>query len=62
MEGDRKCKGRPLQRCYECSRVEEELWTLAYERVWPLARRRIETREHAERTASEPLAVVAKGA
>lgn len=62
MEGDRKSEERRCQRCYECSRVEEELWALAYERVWPLARRPIETQEHAEPTASEPSAAVAKGA
>lgn len=62
MEGERRNQERPLQRCYECSRVEEELWTQAYERVWPLARRRIEAQQHVERAACEPSAAMAKGA
>ena len=39
MEDKRNCKGRQISRRYEPNRVEEEVWALAYEQVWPLVRR-----------------------
>ena len=38
MEGNRKEPVQSMRRCFESSRVEEELWSLAYERLWPLIR------------------------
>jgi len=40
MEDNRRALERPLQRAFEPNRLEEQLWTLAYERVWPVLRRR----------------------
>lgn len=39
MEGKRKTRDRRLKRCYQCSRLEDQLWAMAYEHVWPLVRR-----------------------
>jgi hypothetical protein len=39
MEGDGKAKQRKLTRCYQCSRLEEEIWTTAFEQIWPVIRR-----------------------
>jgi hypothetical protein len=39
MEGGQKGMRRNLKRFYEGNRLEEEIWALAYERVWPLIRR-----------------------
>lgn len=38
MADDRKTQDRFLYRCYECHRLEEQLWSLAYEQVWPVIR------------------------
>jgi hypothetical protein len=39
MEDNRKVRECKVQRCYECSRLQDELWDMAYEQVWPLVRR-----------------------
>lgn len=39
MADDRKTQDRPVHRGYECHRLEEQLWFLAYEQVWPVIRR-----------------------
>ncbi len=41
MEGDREPRECRLKRCYQCNRVEEQLWSMAYEQLWPLLRRRL---------------------
>ena len=63
MEGDRRTKDRSLQRCYEGTRIEDELWVLGYERLWPLIRRPL-TRRHEPpvRRSTPALAALAKGA
>ena len=62
MEGDRKRQVQSMQRCFESSRVEEEVWSLAYERLWPLIRAPLCHRgNHAARRAASPVAL-AKGA
>ena len=62
MEGDQKNQVRSVQRCCESSRVEEELWAQAYQRLWPLIRLRVSDRGgHATRRATPPIAR-AKGA
>lgn len=38
MADNLKARSRALRRCHEGGRLEEELWCLAYERVWPLIR------------------------
>ncbi len=40
MADDRKTHDRPVHRCYECHRLEEQLWSLAYEQLWPVIRRK----------------------
>lgn len=39
MEDRRESPVRPVCRCYQCHRLEEQLWALAYEQVWPVIRR-----------------------
>jgi hypothetical protein len=39
MEDERAGKQRRWQRCFESSRVEEEVWLRAFELIWPLVRR-----------------------
>ena len=62
MEGAEKSKDRVRRRCYECSRVEEELWKLAYERLLPSVRRRTEPQGLDAPTAPKTAVAVAKGA
>jgi hypothetical protein len=40
MADDRKTRDRPLQRSFERHRVEEQLWSLAYQQVWPVIRKK----------------------
>jgi hypothetical protein len=39
MEGKAESTDRRLKRCYQCNRLEDQLWATAYEHVWPLVRR-----------------------
>ena len=39
MEDSRSDSARGLQRCFECNRLEEQLWGVAYEQIWPVLRR-----------------------
>jgi hypothetical protein len=41
MEGRKSSRGRRLSRCYQCSRLEEQLWATAYEQIWPVVRRSV---------------------
>jgi hypothetical protein len=36
MEDNRKGLRRGLGRRFECNRLAEQLWALAYEQVWPV--------------------------
>ena len=40
MEGSRQRRYRQLERCFEPSRLAEELWIIAYEEIVPLVRRK----------------------
>jgi hypothetical protein len=39
MEGKPRARDRRLKRCYQCKRLEDQLWAMAYEHVWPVVRR-----------------------
>jgi hypothetical protein len=39
MEDNRTAAERTLQRRFERNRLEEQLWSMAYEHVWPVIRR-----------------------
>ena len=41
MEDSSGRKERSLKRCYQCSRMQEQLWDQAYEQIWPLVRKRL---------------------
>jgi hypothetical protein len=58
MEDKRECKGRRLSRRYEPNRVEEEVWALAYEQVWPMIRR-VLSRKHPPEESEIPSTVSA---
>jgi len=51
---------RAFQRCFEPSRLQEELWALAYERIWPVLRKpsqaHAQKRGHDRASRSTPLA------
>ncbi len=56
----RECK---LRRCYECNRLEDQLWNTAYQEIWPLVRRRLaEQRGFQKREEDHQPATLAKGA
>ena len=40
MAGERKAQDRALQRSFECHRLEEQMWSLAYQEVWPVIRQK----------------------
>jgi hypothetical protein len=40
MGDERKAQDRALQRSYEGHRLEEQLWSLAYQEVWRTIRKR----------------------
>jgi hypothetical protein len=42
MEDNYSIQGRTLRRCHACNRLEEQLWTAAYEQIWPIARRSLQ--------------------
>jgi hypothetical protein len=46
MADDRKTQDRPVQRSYERHRLEEQLWSLAYQYVWPVIRKASKTNGH----------------
>lgn len=49
MEVQHKPQARALRRCYQCCRHEEQIWLLAYEQVYPQARRLLSTRRTNEK-------------
>jgi hypothetical protein len=36
MEGNRRKRDLPVRRGFEGNRLEEEIWAVAYEEVWPV--------------------------
>ena len=63
MEDNRKTRECKLKRCYECTRLQDELWNMAYEQVWPLVRRSLARRQSQQKQAwQEQLTAVGKGA
>jgi hypothetical protein len=58
MEGPGRPRERTLKRCYQCSRLEEQLWATAYEQVSPVIRRALaghrkdEARHFGQQTSS----------
>jgi hypothetical protein len=48
MEDNRKVPERSLLRCFERSRLEEHLWTMAYEQIWPVVRKSLKRRTDAQ--------------
>jgi hypothetical protein len=54
MEERGKAPERSLQRQFECSRLEEQLWATAYEQVWPVIRKSIKRSAGPGRQAEQP--------
>lgn len=53
MEGDCDEKMRSLSRRSEVNRLEEEIWGLVYEQIWPVIRRAAKPRQSAPQEASK---------
>ena len=60
MDGKRKCVRRRLRRACEPNRLEEQVWTLAYEQIWPLVRKVL--RNHKPAVLNEPAQQLAESA
>ena len=54
MEEKRKAPERNLQRQFECSRLEDQLWVTAYEQIWPVVRESLKRSAGPGRQAQEP--------
>jgi hypothetical protein len=39
MADDRRTRDRRVQRSCECHRLEDQLWSLAYQQLWPVIRK-----------------------
>lgn len=42
MADDRKSQDRPVKRSFECHRLQDQLWSLAYQHVLPVIRRKLQ--------------------
>jgi hypothetical protein len=57
-----KSRGRILQRGYEWNRLEEQLWTVAYEQIWPVIRRGRNRRQSEQRPQQQAGILIARRA
>ena len=49
MDGPRKSRRLRITRCHETNRLEDQVWALAYEQIWPVIRQALEgKRAHLE--------------
>jgi hypothetical protein len=55
MEDNRRESSLRLRRCFECGRLEEQLWSMAYEEIWPVLRRSLKPSAEARRTRQESI-------
>ena len=53
MEGQRKRRPREMRRCYQCCRQEAQILALAYEQVYPQARRVLPVCQTNEKASSD---------
>jgi hypothetical protein len=53
MDGKRNSSLQSVTRKYEPHRLEEQVWAMAYEQIWPVLRRGLKRSRTAE-SASEP--------
>lgn len=53
MDGKRNSSLQSVTRKYEPHRLEEQVWAMAYEQIWPVLRRGLKPSKTAE-GASEP--------
>ena len=53
MDGKRNSKDRSVRRTCEMNRLEDELWALAYEQVWPLFRKVLNQNRSSARNESQ---------
>jgi hypothetical protein len=54
MEDKGNAPERTLQRGFECSRLEEQLWAMAYEEIWPVIRRSLKRSAGSDQETQEP--------
>ena len=63
MEGGQERRECRPKRCYQCNRLEDQLWETAYDRVWPIVRVVMKERlEAAKQCEQRDRSIVAKGA
>ena len=63
MEGSRSSREFHVKREFESNRLEEEVWRLAYEQLWPQVRHRPEaTVDETSRSANDSCSQLTKGA
>jgi hypothetical protein len=65
MEGTRRRLERPLKRSFQLNRLEEQLWIMAYEQVWPVIHRslkRLSQQNQQEREGSRTASTIARRA
>ena len=63
MEGEPRRRECSPKRCYQCSRLEDQLWESAYERLWPVVRKALKRRlEDAKGGQDVSRLTMAKGA
>ena len=60
MEGNGKLRERRPKRCYQCNRLENQLWESAYDRLWPIVRVSLTKRLKAAKGPGDTLRI-AKG-
>lgn len=53
MEGKRQDAARRLGRLFEKNRLEEQLWTRAYQELWPIIRRSLKRASGEEQNCQE---------
>jgi hypothetical protein len=56
MEGNLKKRNLPVRRGFEGNRLEEEIWAVAYEEVWPVIRRPLRQNQCEQLRREEELA------
>jgi hypothetical protein len=54
MEDKGTAPQRTLRRDFECNRLEEQLWTTAYEQIWPVIRKSVKRSAGPGQRAQEP--------
>jgi hypothetical protein len=58
MEDNHLVAERSVQRRFEAHRLEDQLWALAYEQVWPLLRRSLSSARRAPQPQGQEIETI----